>query len=243
MVYMNTNVTRGSGAFVVTSTGMETEVGHISHMLQATEDADTPLTVQLKKLTNQILVHRRQRGRRSRSCSTCRAARASTPSSRRRSPSRSRRSRQACPRWSRRSSRMGTQMLAKANAIMKRLRSTETLGSTSAINSDKTGTLTLNQMTAVELTIPGRRYTISGGGYSTEGTIKQRRRPAGGALEQFLLPMALCVDAVVKRRRADRRSDRGGARRARREGRPGRGRDAGEVSAPRRAARSTPRTS
>jgi Ca2+-transporting ATPase len=55
MVYMNTNVTRGSGAFVVTSTGMSTEVGHISHMLQATEDADTPLTVQLKKLTNQIL--------------------------------------------------------------------------------------------------------------------------------------------------------------------------------------------
>ena len=44
MVYMNTNVTRGSGAFVVTSTGMSTEVGHISHMLQATEDADTPLT-------------------------------------------------------------------------------------------------------------------------------------------------------------------------------------------------------
>ena len=49
----------------------------------------------------------------------------------------------------------GTQMLAKANAIVKRLRSTETLGSTSAINSDKTGTLTLNQMTAVEMTIPG----------------------------------------------------------------------------------------
>ena len=55
---------------------------------------------------------------------------------------------------------------------MKRLRSTETLGSTSAINSDKTGTLTLNQMTAVELTIPGRRYAIEGSGYSTEGVIK-----------------------------------------------------------------------
>ena len=55
MVYMNTNVTRGIGELVVTTTGMSTEVGHISHMLQSTEDADTPLTVQLKKLTNQIL--------------------------------------------------------------------------------------------------------------------------------------------------------------------------------------------
>ena len=72
-------------------------------------------------------------------------------------------------------------MLAEANAIVKRLRSTETLGSTSAINSDKTGTLTLNQMTAVELTIPGRRYTISGSGYSTEGTIKHVFGPARGA--------------------------------------------------------------
>src|SRR5262249_56074733 len=57
---------------------------------------------------------------------------------------------------------LGTQMLARANAIVKRLRSTETLGSTSAINSDKTGTLTLNQMTAVELVLAGRRYPISG---------------------------------------------------------------------------------
>ena len=89
-------------------------------------------------------------------------------------------------------------MLAKANAIMKRLRSTETLGSTSAINSDKTGTLTLNQMTAVEMTIPGRRYTISGGGYATEGTIKHVYGPPDVPLEQFLLPMALCADAVVK---------------------------------------------
>ena len=64
MVYMNTNVTRGTGEFVVTSTGMATEVGHISHMLQSSEDADTPLTVQLKKLTSQILVHLgRGRGR------------------------------------------------------------------------------------------------------------------------------------------------------------------------------------
>ena len=92
---------------------------------------------------------------------------------------------------------LGTQMLARANAIVKRLRSTETLGSTSAINSDKTGTLTLNQMTAVELTIPGRRYSISGSGYSTEGTIKRVDGQPEVPLEQFLLPMLLASDAVV----------------------------------------------
>jgi len=51
MVYMNTNVTRGSGEFVVTATGMATEVGHISGMLQAEQAAKTPLTLQLDKLT------------------------------------------------------------------------------------------------------------------------------------------------------------------------------------------------
>ena len=53
--YMNTNVTRGSGEFLVTSTGMATEVGHISHMLQAEGETETPLTRQLAKLTKQIL--------------------------------------------------------------------------------------------------------------------------------------------------------------------------------------------
>jgi Ca2+-transporting ATPase len=197
MVYMNTNVTRGSGAFVVTSTGMSTEVGHISHMLQATEDADTPLTVQLKKLTNQILflaggavalsiILNLSRGESFDTVFTAAIAFAisAIPT--------------GLPAVVTTILSYGTQMIAKANAIMKRLRSTETLGSTSAINSDKTGTLTLNQMTAVELTIPGRRYTISGGGYSTEGTIKHVVGPPEVPLTQFLLPLALCEDAVVK---------------------------------------------
>ena len=131
---------------------------------------------------------------------------------------------------------MGTQLLAKANAIVKRLRSTETLGSTSAINSDKTGTLTLNQMTAVELTIPGRRYTIDGNGYSTEGRIKR----VAGQSDVAARPVPAADDPRLRRRRArrrdDRRPDRGRARRARREGRLRLVGDAGDVPARRRAA-------
>ena len=92
----------------------------------------------------------------------------------------------------------GSQMLADAGAIMKRLRSVETLGSTSALNSDKTGTLTLNQMTAVQMAIVGRRYSITGDGYSTTGQITHAGGQPDVPLEQYLLPMALCADAEVR---------------------------------------------
>src|SRR3954447_755968 len=55
MVYMNTNVTRGTGTFVVTATGMGTEVGHISGMLQHQDESKSPLTRQLEKLTKQLV--------------------------------------------------------------------------------------------------------------------------------------------------------------------------------------------
>ena len=92
----------------------------------------------------------------------------------------------------------GTSTLARSGAIVKRLRSVETLGSTSAINSDKTGTLTLNQMTAVQMSIVGRRYAISGDGYSTVGTISHAAGEPDVPLDQYMLPMALCADAVVQ---------------------------------------------
>ena len=92
----------------------------------------------------------------------------------------------------------GTTALAKIGAIVKRLRSVETLGATSAINSDKTGTLTLNQMTAIELVIPGQRYTISGGGYSTSGKISRVGGKPTIDLEPYFLPMALASDAVAR---------------------------------------------
>ena len=71
---------------------------------------------------------------------------------------------------------LGSVELAKKKAIVKDLPSVETLGFTSAINSDKTGTLTMNQMTAVEVVDPTDRYEITGTGYSLEGKVSH---PAG----------------------------------------------------------------
>jgi P-type Ca2+ transporter type 2C len=93
---------------------------------------------------------------------------------------------------------LGTQALAAKGAIVKRLRSVETLGSTSAICSDKTGTLTLNQMTARQLVVVGRRYSIEGEGYSTVGRILHVAGDTDTSLEPFLLPMALANDAAVR---------------------------------------------
>jgi len=86
--------------------------------------------------------------------------------------------------------------LAKRNAIVRDLPSVETLGFTSAINSDKTGTLTLNQMTAVEVISPANRYTISGIGYGLDGEILH---PAGDTarIDDAILPYLLASDAKL----------------------------------------------
>ena len=150
MVYMNTNVTRGTGEFVITATGMATEVGHISGLLQGEQAVKTPLTRQMDRLTGQILVIAGIALVTSMALNLARGetfiavfnaavafAIAAIPV--------------GLPTVVTTILAWGTQQLAKAGAIMKRLASTETLGSTSAINSDKTGTLTLNQMTAVQV--------------------------------------------------------------------------------------------
>jgi P-type Ca2+ transporter type 2C len=197
MAYMNSTVTRGRGEMVVTGTGMATEVGQISGMLAGVQQEKTPLTRQLDQLTVLITIM----------AAAALAlvvifgllhgddfddlfvigialAIAAIPT--------------GLPAVVTTMLSLGTQALAAKGAIVKRLRSVETLGSTSAICSDKTGTLTLNQMTARELVVVGRRFNIDGEGYSSEGRILRVFGTSEESLEPFLMPMALANDAVIR---------------------------------------------
>ena len=197
MAYMNSTVTRGRGEMVVTATGMATEVGQISRMLGHVEQEKTPLTRQLDQLTVLITIMAAAALALVVVLGLARGddfddlfligislAIAAIPT--------------GLPAVVTTVLSLGTQALAAKGAIVKRLRSVETLGSTSAICSDKTGTLTLNQMTARQLVVVGRRYSIDGEGYSTTGKILRVAGDTDTPLEPFLVPMALANDAAVR---------------------------------------------
>jgi P-type Ca2+ transporter type 2C len=197
MAYMNSQVTRGRGEIVVTATGMSTEVGHISGMLSGVEQEKTPLTKQLDQITVLITIMAAAalvlivilglaRGEDFDSLFLVgiSLAIAAIPT--------------GLPAVVTMLLSVGTRALADQGAIVKRLRSVETLGSTSAICSDKTGTLTLNQMTARELVVVGRRFSVDGEGYATTGRILRLAGTSDIAFEPFVLPMALANDAVIR---------------------------------------------
>ena len=197
MAYMQTNVTHGAGELLVTATGMATEVGHISGMLQTAKVEQTPLTKQLDRLTEQIIViaglvlaisillgYSRGQALETLFLTAVAFAVSAIPT--------------GLPAVVTFLLAQGTTRLAQAGAIVKRLRSVETLGATSAINTDKTGTLTLNQMTAISMSIVGRHVTATDEGYSTRGQITQVGGKPPIDLAPFLLPMVLASDAVVK---------------------------------------------
>jgi Ca2+-transporting ATPase len=197
MAYMNSTVTRGRGEMAVTTTGMETEVGRISGMLSGVRQEKTPLTRQLDQLTVLLTIMAAGALALVVVIGLLRGddfddlfligislAVAAIPT--------------GLPAVVTTVLSLGTQALAAKGAIVKRLRSVETLGSTSAICSDKTGTLTLNQMTARQLVIAGRRYSVDGEGYSTNGRILHVAGEPDVPLETFLLPMALANDATVR---------------------------------------------
>jgi P-type Ca2+ transporter type 2C len=94
---------------------------------------------------------------------------------------------------------MGVQRMAGKNALIKRLSSVETLGSTSVICTDKTGTLTQNEMTVRNIWVAGRMLTVTGVGYAPEGQILDGDRPVvfseKSDLYQLIVAAGLCNNA------------------------------------------------
>ncbi|MFJ7905582.1 cation-translocating P-type ATPase [Kitasatospora sp. NPDC096204] len=195
MAFMNTPVTHGSGLLVITATGAGTELGKISGMLSATEKEQSPLTRELNTLTLWIaaaagltmvvmfaLGRSRDQAWDALFVSAVSLAIAAIP--------------EALPTVSQVILSVGSLNLAKRNAIVKELPSVETLGFTSAINSDKTGTLTMNQMTVVEVLSPTDRYTVSGTGYRLDGRIHHAVGSAP-SIEEAVLPYLVANDAKL----------------------------------------------
>jgi P-type Ca2+ transporter type 2C len=195
MAFMHTPVTHGSGLMVVTATGGGTEVGKIAGMLATTKREETPLTKQLNTLTLWIaaaagvtmvimFVLGAQRGLSSTVVFTSAIALAIAAIP------------EAMPTVLQVVMSLGAAELARHGAVLTDLASVETLGSTSAINSDKTGTLTMNQMTAVEVVDPTDRFTISGSGYELEGKV-QHAAGSSDTIEDAILPYVVASDATL----------------------------------------------
>ena len=196
MVFQNTSVTRGTATLVVTDTGMNTQMGQIASMLSAVLPSRSPLQRELDSLTKVlgliawlavavIMVMGILRGQDLDSVLLLGVAMAisAIPT--------------GLPTFVQAMLSYGANQLAKAKAVVKNLSDVETLGATSAINSDKTGTLTMNEMMVSRLFYLGQWFTVDGEGYRKSGAI---RHAAGEDTPDFTsLAYGLCLnsDATV----------------------------------------------
>jgi len=200
MVYAGTAATYGRGRALVVATGMKTEFGKIAELLQTVETGKTPLQENLNKLGHvlaraafvvvaviaalgmfrgqpfiEMLVF------------AIALAVAVVP--------------EALPAVVTISLAMGVRRLVKRRALMRRLAAVETLGSTSVICSDKTGTLTKDEMTARKLYVAGQLVDVSGAGYEPRGEFSRDgvRIEQSESLEHLLRAAALASDAQIVR--------------------------------------------
>ena len=195
MAYMNTVVTRGRLEAVVIATGMATEMGRVAGLLTSAPEMPTPLQVQLDRLGKRmtaiagvvvIIIFAIGFWRGDSLLDTAMTAIALAVAS---IP-------EGLPAVITVTLALGMHRMARRNAIIKKIAAVESLGSTTVICSDKTGTLTLNQMTARQLFAFGRRFTISGEGYEVQGEILPDDG-GGSDLALVLSPAALCADSRV----------------------------------------------
>ncbi|OPZ86520.1 MAG: Calcium-transporting ATPase 1 [bacterium ADurb.Bin429] len=203
MVWMSTPVTHGRGRAVVTATGMNTVMGEIAREVRGVQRACTPLQRRLARLgslmgyaavglsllifllgvllagytpAEMLLV-------------AVAAAVAAIP--------------EGLPAVISVVLALGVQRMAARHAIIRRLPAVETLGSTTVICSDKTGTITRNEMTVTRLWAGGRVYQVTGEGYAPEGDISLSDAESAAALppgvDALLILGVLANDAVLEK--------------------------------------------
>jgi Ca2+-transporting ATPase len=162
MAYSNSNVTYGRGKGVVVNTGMNTEVGKIAGMLAQADETETPLKTNLNQLSKFLTfaiiiiaivmffvgIFFNDTSWVDMLLTSISLAVAAIP--------------EGLPAIVTIILALGTQVMAKRNSVIRKLPAVETLGSTDIIASDKTGTLTLNQMTVEKLYVDNQQYDANG---------------------------------------------------------------------------------
>lgn len=203
MAYSGTLVTAGNGAGVVVATGAETELGEIHRLVGAADVLTTPLTAKLtwfsKILTIAILglaavtfgvgLLRRQDAVETFTAAIALAVGAIP---------------EGLPAAVTITLAIGVARMAKRRAVIRRLPAVETLGSTTVICADKTGTLTENQMTVQLIWTADGLVEVTGTGYVPDGALRDRDGApvsvdANAALRWSLLAGAICNDAALTR--------------------------------------------
>ncbi len=200
MVYAGTHVTAGRARAVVVATGVHTEVGRIAGLTQGAEEPQTPLELRLAQfgralvgaaLALFVVVVLLGLWRDLPLAEVLMVAISQMVSM---VP-------EGLPVAMTIALAVGMQRMADRGAIIRRLSAVETLGSTTVICSDKTGTLTRNEMTAVALWLPGQReITVSGIGYAPDGALTEGGQAADladPALQALCCAAALCNDAEL----------------------------------------------
>lgn len=200
LIFAGTNVSEGNGKAVVTAIGMDTEFGKIAYLTQTMETAQSPLELELNRLTKQISIIAASFGvvffltsrffvKESLTASFIFALGmvvAFIPEG-------------LLPTVTL-SLAKAVQRMSKKNALVKKLSSVETLGSTTVICTDKTGTLTQNEMTVSHLWTAEKEYTVTGVGYDdSKGRVYDGEQTVTGAtndtLALLLSAAALCSNA------------------------------------------------
>ncbi|WP_058554902.1 cation-transporting P-type ATPase [Thiohalocapsa sp. ML1] len=201
MAYSSTFVTFGTAAGLVTATGDHTEVGRISELIAQAVPLETPLTRQIAQFSRLLLygilalatltfgiglLHGESWV--DMFMAAVALAVAMIP--------------EGLPAVLTVTLAIGVARMARRHAIVRRLPAVETLGSTTVICSDKTGTLTRNEMTVQRLWAGGEEFALSGVGYSPRGELTDNGKPVKVAARRALLELIraglLCNDAALR---------------------------------------------